>query len=41
MFQKIRPDWDISNPELKAAWELGERERFLPYRGGDQAKIAS
>ncbi len=41
MFQKIRPDWDISNPELKAAWERGERDRLFPYREGDQAKIAS
>ncbi len=41
MFRKIRPDWDISNPELKAAWERGERDRFFPYRGHEQAKIAS
>ncbi len=31
MFQKIRPDWDISNPDLRAAWERGERDRFFPY----------
>jgi hypothetical protein len=27
VIEKIRPDWDISDPELKAAWERGERER--------------
>jgi hypothetical protein len=32
MFEKIRPDWDISDPELKAAWERAERDRFFPYR---------
>jgi peroxiredoxin len=29
--KKCRPDWDISRPELKAAWERGERDRFYPY----------
>ena len=32
MFQKIRPDWDISDPELRKAWERGERDRFFPYK---------
>jgi peroxiredoxin len=32
MFKKIRPDWDISEPELQEAWERGERERFFPYK---------
>jgi ribosome recycling factor len=32
MFQKIRPDWDITEPELRKAWEQGERERFFPYQ---------
>lgn len=31
LFQKIRPDWDISDPDLQAAWERGEKERFFPY----------
>lgn len=39
--QKIRPDWDISDPELKAAWERGERGRFFPYRDQERAKMAS
>ena len=29
--KKCRPDWDITRPELKAAWEGGERDRFYPY----------
>jgi peroxiredoxin len=29
--QKCRPDWDISNSELKAAWEEGRKQQFYPY----------
>jgi peroxiredoxin len=28
---KYRPDWDITKPELKAAWEQGHKELFYPY----------
>jgi peroxiredoxin len=28
---KCRPDWDLSDPELRAAWERGEKTRFFPY----------
>jgi len=31
LFKKCRPDWDITRPELKAAWERGERDRFYHY----------
>jgi hypothetical protein len=31
VLKKCRPDWDISDPELKAAWERGEHKRFYPY----------
>jgi len=31
ILRKCRPDWDISNPELKAAWERGDKSRFFPY----------
>ena len=31
VLKKCRPDWDIGRPELKAAWERGERDRFYPY----------
>jgi peroxiredoxin len=29
--RKCRPDWDITTPELKAAWEQGRKELFYPY----------
>jgi peroxiredoxin len=29
--QKCRPDWDITRPEMKAAWERGDKARFFPY----------
>jgi peroxiredoxin len=28
---KCRPDWDITTPELRAAWAEGRKERFYPY----------
>jgi peroxiredoxin len=28
---KCRPDWDITTPELKTAWQEGRRELFHPY----------
>jgi peroxiredoxin len=27
----IRPDWDLSAPELREAWQRGEKQRFWPY----------
>jgi peroxiredoxin len=29
--RKCRPDWDITTPELKAAWQQGRKEFFYPY----------
>jgi hypothetical protein len=29
--KKCRPDWDITAPELKAAWGQGRKDRFYPY----------
>ena len=29
--RKCRPDWDITTPELKAAWQQGHKELFYPY----------
>ena len=37
VLEKCRPDWDISNPELKAAWQDGRRDAFYPY-GKSQAQ---
>jgi hypothetical protein len=31
VLKKFRPDWDITRPELKAAWERGEHDSFYPY----------
>src|SRR4030081_1393101 len=31
VLKKCRPDWDITTPELTAAWERGEQGRFYPY----------
>jgi hypothetical protein len=38
--KKCRPDWDITSPEMKAAWEQGDKERFYPY-GKSYAKVFS
>jgi peroxiredoxin len=40
VLQKCRPDWDISTPELKAAWQRGEKQKFYPY-GKTQAQVLS
>jgi peroxiredoxin len=29
--RKCRPDWDITTPEVKAAWAQDRKERFHPY----------
>jgi hypothetical protein len=31
VLKKCRPDWDITTPELKAAWAQGRKELFYPY----------
>ena len=31
VLQRCRPDWDISKPELRAAWASGDKKRFHPY----------
>ena len=38
--QKCRPDWDITTPELKAAWQQGRKELFYPY-GKTLAKLSA
>src|SRR4051794_20166673 len=37
VLRRCRPDWDITRPELKAAWANGEKARFFPY-GKTQAQ---
>jgi AhpC/TSA family len=29
--RKCRPDWDITTPEMKAAWQQGRKDLFYPY----------
>jgi hypothetical protein len=36
--KRIRPDWDITDAEHKAAWQRGETHRFYPY-GKTYAKV--
>jgi peroxiredoxin len=31
VLKKCRPDWEITTPGLKAAWEQGHKELFHPY----------
>jgi peroxiredoxin len=38
VLKKCRPDWDITSPEMKAAWAKGEKDRFYPY-GKSYAKV--
>ena len=41
LYQRLRPDWDISGPELRAAWDRGERDRFFPYGRSQRSLLAS
>ena len=38
VLKKCRPDWDLADTELKAAWARGEKDRFYPY-GKSYAKV--
>jgi peroxiredoxin len=40
VLQKCRPDWDITKPEFRAAWERGEKSRFFPYGKSYQQVLA-
>src|SRR5499433_2902224 len=31
VLQRCRPDWDLSDPALRAAWAAGDKARFYPY----------
>ena len=30
--RKIRPDWDLSAPDLHEKWEAGDKTQFYPYK---------
>jgi peroxiredoxin len=38
VLQRCRPDWSISAPEQRAAWEKGDKATFFPY-GKTQARL--
>jgi peroxiredoxin len=40
VLKKCRGDWDITTPELKAAWQSGEKNKFYPY-GKSYAQVFS
>jgi hypothetical protein len=29
--EKCPPDWDITTPELRTAWQQGRKDLFYPY----------
>jgi hypothetical protein len=29
--RRIRPDWDLSDPEMRRRWEAGDKDDFFPY----------
>ena len=31
VMKKCRPDWEITKPEMKCAWQEGRKELFHPY----------
>jgi hypothetical protein len=35
--REIRPDWDLTAPGLREAWESGDRSRHYPYRPAQAA----
>jgi hypothetical protein len=37
--REIRPDWDLSTPGLREAWNAGDKSHFHGWnkRGGDKA----
>src|SRR5689334_6959640 len=38
VLQRCRPDWDITAPQWRAAWEKGEKAKFFPY-GRTRAQV--
>jgi peroxiredoxin len=38
---KVHWDWDLSNPEVRASWERGERERFYAPEFGWEAESST
>jgi peroxiredoxin len=36
--REIRPDWDLSAPGLRAAWDAGDHSMHHPYEEGDRSR---
>lgn len=32
IFRKVRPDWDLSTPGLREAWDKGDKRSLWPYQ---------
>lgn len=41
LYERIRPDWDLSDPDLSNAWKAGRRDLFFPYRDVQRPRAAS
>jgi peroxiredoxin len=41
LYERIRPDWDLSDPDLRNAWEAGRSDLFFPYRDVPRSQAAS
>jgi peroxiredoxin len=39
--RETRPDWDLTAPGLRAAWEAGDRSRHHPYEETDRHRKAA
>jgi hypothetical protein len=39
--RRIRPDWDLSTPGLRDAWDAGDLSPFHGYEGGSSGGSAS
>jgi len=40
VFAEVRPDWDLSKPGLREAWEAGDLSQFHGWNKRDPAKMA-
>jgi peroxiredoxin len=41
ILRKCRPDWDITNSDLKAAWQHGDKKLFYPYDRAHEQPVAA
>jgi hypothetical protein len=41
VLQKCHRDWDLSDPQVRAAWDRGELHRFYPPEQGWPGQVAA